>query len=112
MAHSCHSLVVPDSPPAAGLTLGVKNRTYRVCRMHRWLGLFVGIQFVMWTIGGLYFSWIALEDVHGEHLLKPQPGMPATAGVASPATVLSAISLKESVDPLVSLDLAIARPGY
>ena len=68
--------------------------------------MFIGIQFVLWTIGGLYFSWIALEDVHGDHLLKPQPRMTPTGAVAAPATVLSAIALKEPVDSLVSLDLA------
>ena len=84
----------------------VKSKTYRLRRIHRWLGLFIGIQFVLWTIGGLYFSWIALEDVHGDHLLKPQPRMTAAAVAATPAAVLSSVALKEPVDSLVSLDLA------
>ena len=46
--------------------------------------LFIGIQFVLWTIGGLYFSWIALEDVHGDHLLKPTPRMTPASVVAAP----------------------------
>ena len=92
----------------------VKSRTYRLRRIHRWLGLFIGIQFVLWTIGGLYFSWIALEDVHGDHLLKPPGRMPAGAAVVSPATVLAAVGMREPVDSLVSLDLAnvAGRPTY
>jgi uncharacterized iron-regulated membrane protein len=84
----------------------VKSKTYRLRRIHRWLGLFIGIQFVLWTIGGLYFSWIALEDVHGDHLLKPQPRMAATAAPVAPTTVLTSIATREPVDSLVSLDLA------
>ena len=52
----------------------MKSKTYRLRRIHRWLGLFIGIQFVLWTIGGLYFSWIALEDVQpgsGELMVYP-----------------------------------------
>lgn len=84
----------------------MKSKTYRLRRIHRWLGLFIGIQFVLWTIGGLYFSWIALEDVHGDHLLKPQPRMAATAATIAPAAVLASAATREPVDSLVSLDLA------
>ena len=84
----------------------MKSKTYRLRRIHRWLGLFIGIQFVLWTIGGLYFSWVALEDVHGDHLLKPQQRLTAAAAMVSPATVLGAIAAREPVDSLVSLDLA------
>jgi uncharacterized iron-regulated membrane protein len=38
-------------------------------KTHRYLGLFIGVQFLFWTIGGLYFSWNDMDDVHGETLL-------------------------------------------
>ncbi len=45
-------------------------KTQRITRKtHRYLGLFIGIQFLFWTIGGLYFSWNDMDDVHGETLL-------------------------------------------
>ena len=48
--------------------MGIK--TQRITRKtHRYLGLFIGIQFLFWTIGGLYFSWNDMDDVHGETLL-------------------------------------------
>ena len=28
----------------------------RIRKVHRYLGLFIGIQFLMWTLSGLYFS--------------------------------------------------------
>lgn len=36
-------------------------------KTHRYLGLFIGIQFLLWTISGLYFSWTDLDKIHGDH---------------------------------------------
>lgn len=36
--------------------------------MHRYLGIFIGIQFVFWTVGGLYFSWTNIKEIRGDHL--------------------------------------------
>jgi len=33
-----------------------KSKHYYVRKTHRWLAVILGIQFKMWTIGGLYFS--------------------------------------------------------
>ncbi|SNR14084.1 hypothetical protein [Tenacibaculum jejuense] len=41
----------------------------RTRKTHRYLGLFIGAQFLFWTIGGLYFSWNNMKDVHGKTLL-------------------------------------------
>lgn len=38
-------------------------------KTHRYLGLFIGVQFLLWTIGGLYFSWNNMKDVHGKTLI-------------------------------------------
>ncbi|SEC30839.1 hypothetical protein SAMN04489761_2638 [Tenacibaculum sp. MAR_2009_124] len=38
-------------------------------KTHRYLGLFIGVQFLFWTVGGLYFSWNNMKDVHGKTLL-------------------------------------------
>lgn len=34
---------------------------------HKWIGLFVGIQIVLWVMGGVVMSWIPIEEVRGEH---------------------------------------------
>ncbi|MHB1148433.1 MAG: hypothetical protein ACYC01_12670 [Lutibacter sp.] len=47
-----------------------KNRNYNVRKIHRYLGVFMGVQFFFWALGGLYFSWNNMDDVHGETLLK------------------------------------------
>ena len=39
-------------------------------KSHRYLGLFLGIQFLFWTIGGLYFSWTNIKNIRGEDIRK------------------------------------------
>jgi hypothetical protein len=38
-------------------------------KVHRWLGLFAGIQLLAWTVSGLYFTLIPIEEIRGNHLL-------------------------------------------
>lgn len=39
-------------------------------KTHRYLGIFLGIQFLMWTISGLYFSWTDIDEIHGDQFKK------------------------------------------
>ena len=43
------------------------NFSLTIRKAHRYLGLFLGIQFLFWTISGLYFSWTDLDEIHGDH---------------------------------------------
>lgn len=36
-------------------------------KSHRYLGIFLGLQFLMWTISGIYFSWTDIDAIHGDH---------------------------------------------
>ncbi|MBT0585552.1 PepSY domain-containing protein [Alteromonas oceanisediminis] len=38
-------------------------------QVHRWLGLIVGLQVLMWVAGGVYMSAMPLDLVHGKHLI-------------------------------------------
>lgn len=48
----------------------MKRRNYKhyIRRTHRYLGIFIGIQFLFWTVGGLYFSWTNIKEIRGDHL--------------------------------------------
>lgn len=48
-----------------------KNNQYYIRKTHRWLGVIIGIQFMFWTISGLYFSWTDIDKIHGDHFLEP-----------------------------------------
>ncbi len=39
-------------------------------KIHRYFGLFIGIQFLMWTCSGLYFSWSDIDEIHGDNFKK------------------------------------------
>ena len=49
----------------------IKSKTaIKIRKAHRYLGLFLGIQFLFWTISGFYFSWTNIDEIRGEHLVK------------------------------------------
>ncbi|HAT65631.1 MAG TPA: hypothetical protein DCS66_13710, partial [Flavobacteriaceae bacterium] len=43
-----------------------RHTALKIRKAHRYLGLFLGIQFLMWTISGMYFSWTNIDDIHGD----------------------------------------------
>lgn len=43
----------------------------RIASIHKWLGLIVGLQLVVWTGSGLFFAAIHITDIRGEHLVHP-----------------------------------------
>lgn len=42
------------------------NKHILLRKIHRYLGLFIGFQFILWTLGGLYFSWTDIDEIHGD----------------------------------------------
>lgn len=46
------------------------NKHLLTRKIHRYMGVFIGIQFFFWTIGGLYFSWSDIDEIHGDHFLN------------------------------------------
>lgn len=91
-----------------------KSPTYRVRQTHRYLGLFIGVQFVLWTLGGLYFSWTDLDEVHGDHLRTPPAMLRGDIPLSSPAGAIEAIRAREPVDSLaaIELDQLLGEPVY
>ena len=43
-------------------------RVLWIRKTHRFLGLVIGLQLLLWTASGLYFSWNDIGKVRGEHL--------------------------------------------
>jgi len=66
-------------------------RTYR--KIHRWLGLVVGIQLLLWTVGGLFFSLNPIAKVRGETEEPEAPPLEFRTPPASPAAALSELLL-------------------
>ena len=60
------------------------NKQLFIRKTHRYLGLFIGIQFLGWTISGIYFSWNNIDNVHGDHLRINASFISPDVEVASP----------------------------
>lgn len=91
-----------------------KSKHYYIRRSHRYLGVLLGIQFILWTIGGLYFSWNNIDEVHGDFQRKRQPLLSSGIQLVSPSVVLDSIKKVHRIDSLVSIQLIdiLGEPYY
>ncbi len=83
-------------------------------KVHRYMGLVIGIQFLLWTLGGLYFSWSDMDQVHGDHQRKSTPLLAANLDLVSPKLVLGNLGRTSPADSLVSVGLVevLGMPAY
>jgi hypothetical protein len=42
--------------------------SYWVRRTHKWIGLVIGVQALLWMISGVYMTVVPLDIIHGDHL--------------------------------------------
>ncbi|MBX2843680.1 MAG: PepSY domain-containing protein [Flammeovirgaceae bacterium] len=91
-----------------------RNLHFLTRKTHRYLGIFIGFQFLGWTISGLFFSWNDLDNVHGDHLRKPVKFLPVDIEIVSPKIVLDNLQLNQKVDSIKSLQLIqiLGKPYY
>jgi hypothetical protein len=92
----------------------IKNKSLFIRKVHRYLGLFIGIQFLGWTISGLYFSWNDIDNVHGDHLRKNPHYISAADSVVSPSVAIQSLKSTTSVDSIHSIQLIslVGKPLY
>lgn len=48
----------------------------RIASLHKWLGLIVGVQVLIWTATGLFFTVIHITQIRGEHLVHAEEAAP------------------------------------
>lgn len=92
----------------------IKNKNLFIRKSHRYLGVFIGIQFLVWTISGLYFSWNNMDEVHGDTMRKSPAFLQASVNAVTPSEVIRNLSANTLVDSIHSIQLiAIAgKPVY
>jgi hypothetical protein len=98
-----------------------KSFHFYIRKSHRYLGLLIGIQFLAWTISGLYFSWSNLDEVHGDPQMKPAPLIALSERMVPPDSVwrqvagdsLIGIQLIQVLDkPLYQITYLHQQPGH
>ena len=85
----------------------MKSSKYYTRKIHRYLGIFIGIQFLLWSLGGLYFSWTDIDEIHGDHLRRTNNFMliDDDQKLINPQKVINKIKHKNTIDSLISLKL-------
>ncbi|WGH75217.1 PepSY domain-containing protein [Tenacibaculum tangerinum] len=74
----------------------------KIRKAHRYLGLFLGIQFLMWTISGLYFSWTDIDEIHGDHFKNLEYKPKSFSNLISP----SKLKTSEEIHTIELRDIA------
>ncbi len=69
----------------------MKTQDYKklIRKSHRYLGVVIGIQFLLWTISGLFFSWTNIKEIRGDHLRGDPNVIQPLEGSFSPADIQS-----------------------
>lgn len=86
----------------------------KIRKAHRFLGVALGIQFLFWTIGGLYFSWSDMNEIHGDHQKAHIHPLGADLKLINPQTIIEKIKKKDSVNFVFDLKLIqiLSEPVY
>jgi hypothetical protein len=89
-----------------------KSKHFYIRRAHRYLGIVLGIQFLFWTISGLYFSWTNIDEIHGDFQHKTTPRLAGSFILVSPSDILSRSGLP--VDSINSVQVVniLQKPFY
>lgn len=89
-----------------------KNLIFR--KTHRYLGLFIGMQFLGWTISGIYFSWNDIDNVHGDHMRRSPRALSANVTLVSPQVPIQKLKRTTPVDSIYSVQLIsiVGKPLY
>ena len=82
-----------------------RKPTLAIRKTHRYLGLFIGIQFLAWTVSGLYFSWTDIDEIHGDQFRR----IPPKKGIFS--NLISLDSIPEDIETLSLVNIE-ERPYF
>ena len=77
-------------------------------RLHKWLGLILGVQLLIWMASGVYMTAIHIDIIHGDHFIRAEPPPPvAAAALADPLSAAAAVPRAQSVKLGRLLDRAV-----
>lgn len=62
-----------------------RHAALKIRKIHRYLGLCLGVQFLFWTISGLYFSWTNIDDIHGDQFKNLEYQQKSSDNLISPS---------------------------
>lgn len=88
------------------------RKLYFTRKTHRYLGVILGIQFLVWTISGLYFSWTDIDEIHGDFQRKHPPHLAGDLSLVSPDAVFASLGHKPDSIHTIQLVGILGEPHY
>lgn len=78
------------------------------------MGVLLGIQFLFWTLGGLYFSWSNMDEIHGDHQKADIRPISGNIELSDIAVVLQKLKAKDTVNYIFDTRLVqiLDKPTY
>ncbi len=69
-------------------------------QLHKWLGLIVGLQVLLWAVSGVIFAWLDHHEVSGEHSVREVEPQVFTVqkALAEPASWLGELNWSEILE--------------
>lgn len=89
-----------------------KTKHFYIRKAHRYLGVILGIQFLVWTISGIYFSWTNIDEIHGDLQHKKPPYFSGNLNLISPNTVFERTNAKPDSIQNLQLVVVLGKPYY
>lgn len=89
------------------------NKKLLIRKAHRYIGLLVSLQLLAWTIGGIWFTWNNIDDIHGDHLTKNNSEIKQE--LLSPQIAIQSINefkTLQSINVISILDVPVFRINY
>ena len=66
-------------------------------KTHKWLGLFVGLQVVIWSLSGVYMTVVHIDTIHGDQFVRHQQPPGVDAGTLRDPIALASSSGAENI---------------
>src|ERR1700741_818745 len=89
-----------------------KSKHFYIRKSHRYLGIILGIQFLMWTISGLYFSWSNIDEIRGDLDRKTPARLQGNFNLISPNEIFHSSGLKPDSIHDIHLVNILGKPFY
>ncbi len=89
----------------------IKKIKRKIRIWHRYLGIIIGVQFIFWTLGGLYFSWTNISEIRGKDIFDSKNVNYISLNVLSPNFIIESLSDNYFISD-IKLKKIIAREYY
>jgi hypothetical protein len=78
---------------------------YYFRKTHRYFGAIIGIQFLFWTLGGLFFTWSNMDQIHSDTYKSKPNYFDNTLNIVSPQIIINELNNKYSNYEIKKLEL-------